>query len=110
MIVSLTEKAAEEVKKARDAAKIEADAYLRVSIEGGGCAGYDYRLNFDKSFDQNMDEKIESHGVAIVVDKRSAMLLQGTTIDYKTTMEKSGYQFVNPNATKTCGCGSSFSV
>ncbi|MBM4003687.1 MAG: iron-sulfur cluster assembly accessory protein [Planctomycetes bacterium] len=110
MIVSLTEKAAEEVKKARDTAKIEADAFLRVSVEGGGCSGFGYRLHFDKSFDESMDDKIESHGVSIVVDKRSALLLNGTTIDYKTQFEKSGYEFQNPNATKTCGCGSSFSV
>ncbi|MFM2094986.1 MAG: Iron-sulfur cluster insertion protein ErpA [Planctomycetota bacterium] len=110
MVVSLTEKAAEEVKKAREAAKIDAEAFLRVSVEGGGCAGYDYRLQFDKNFDDKMDDKLDCHGVSIVVDKRSAMLLNGTTIDYKTTMERSGYQFLNPNATKTCGCGSSFSV
>jgi len=83
---------------------------LRVLVVSGGCSGFDYRLQFDKNFDAEKDEKFDSCGVAVIVDKRSSLYLQGTTIDYQTTLEKSGFRFLNPNATKTCGCGSSFSV
>src|SRR6185436_6188305 len=98
MSLTLTEKAAEEVKKARAAANFDDATFLRVQVVGGGCAGFDYRLQFDKNFDAQNDEKVESQGIPIVVDRQSAMYLQGTTIDYLTTFEKSGYRFINPNA------------
>ena len=75
---------------------------------GGGCSGFSYDLRFDDKFDDKLDSKYEYHGVTVVVDKKSALYLDGTTVDYYEGLEKRGFTFDNPNAVKTCGCGSSF--
>jgi iron-sulfur cluster assembly protein len=108
MGVKLSERAAEEVKKIIADQKLEADTLLRVGVSGGGCSGFSYALGFDKTFDEKTDSKYEYHGVAVVVDKKSALFLDGTTVDFYEGLEKRGFTFENPNATKTCGCGSSF--
>ncbi|MGE0759008.1 MAG: HesB/IscA family protein [Pirellulaceae bacterium] len=110
MPVTLTEKAAKEVLRVKDEQKFEPDIFLRVGAAAGGCKGYEYRLEFDKAFDSERDDQFECHGVRVVVDKRSALLLEGTTIDWYEGLEARGFKFDNPNVTKTCGCGSSFQV
>ncbi len=110
MAVTLTEKAATEVKRIIEQQKLDAGMLLRVGLAGGGCSGFQYSLGFDKAFDENRDSKFECHGVTMVVDKQSALYLNGTTVDFYEGLEKRGFTFENPNATKTCGCGSSFSV
>ncbi|MFO0925329.1 MAG: iron-sulfur cluster assembly accessory protein [Pirellulales bacterium] len=104
MIVTLTEKAAEQAKKYKE----ENEAYLRIGVVGGGCSGFEYMFKWDDQFDEARDTKTEQHGVPVVVDKKSALYLEGTTIDYYESMEKQGFTFNNPNAVKSCGCGSSF--
>lgn len=84
-------------------------AGLRVAVVGGGCSGYNYALDIDEETDDG-DIVLELDGLVVYVDQHSYSLLKGTTIDYTTSFEKSGFVFNNPNAKKTCGCGSSFSV
>jgi iron-sulfur cluster assembly protein len=111
MAVTLTERAAQEVSKILDDQKFDkANTLLRVGVSGGGCSGFSYALGFDeaKNFDPAKDSKYEYHGVSMVVDKKSALYLDGTTVDFYEGLEKRGFTFENPNAQKTCGCGSSF--
>jgi iron-sulfur cluster assembly protein len=108
MAVQLTEKAATEVKRILEENKMEEGTVLRVGVAGGGCSGFSYSLQFDKSFDESVDSRFEFHGVPVVVDKKSALFLDGTTVDFYDGIEKRGFTFDNPNAVKTCGCGSSF--
>lgn len=108
MAVMLSEKAAGEVKRIMDQQKIEAGTVLRVGVAGGGCSGFQYSLGFDKAFDDKVDAKFDYHGVTMVVDKKSALYLDGTTVDFYDGVEKRGFTFENPNAVKSCGCGSSF--
>ncbi|MBU0368026.1 HesB/IscA family protein, partial [Acinetobacter baumannii] len=102
------EKAAGEVKRIMQEQKMEADTLLRVGVTGGGCSGFSYALGFDKAFDEKADAKYTHHGVIVVVDKKSALYLDGTTVDFYDGLEKRGFTFDNPNAVKSCGCGSSF--
>src|SRR5687768_9902127 len=104
----LTEKAAQEVKRVREQQKFGDEMFLRVGISAGGCSGFNYTLGFDKNFDEKADSKYDMHGVAVVVDKQSALYLDGTTVDWYDGLERRGFTFDNPNAVKSCGCGSSF--
>ena len=108
--LSLTEPAATEVRKYMAEEKVDpAIAGLRVAVLPGGCSGFKYSLNIeDKPSDE--DVVFESHGVRLFVDGFSAPYLNGTTIDYKSNFQESGFAFENPNATGGCGCGSSFTV
>ncbi|HVX61365.1 MAG TPA: iron-sulfur cluster assembly accessory protein [Pirellulales bacterium] len=108
MAVALTEKAATEVKKIMQEQKFEEGTVLRVGVAGGGCSGFQYSLGFDKGWDESTDSKYDFHGVTVVVDKKSALYLDGTTVDFYDGLEKRGFTFDNPNAVKSCGCGSSF--
>ena len=108
MAIVITEKAAEEVRRVQVDQKFEDDMFLRIGVAGGGCSGFNYTLSFDNAFDDKADSKFDQHGVAVVVDKKSALYLDGTTVDWYDGLEKRGFTFENPNAVKTCGCGSSF--
>jgi iron-sulfur cluster assembly protein len=108
MAIILSERAASAVKKVLSEQKQAEDTLLRVRVVGGGCSGFSYDLRFDNQFDEKLDSKYEFHGVKVVVDKKSALYLDGTTVDYYEGLEKHGFTFDNPNAVKTCGCGSSF--
>jgi iron-sulfur cluster assembly protein len=108
MAVLLTERAAAEIKRTMTDQKMDADTLLRVEVVGGGCSGFQYSLRLDKAVDEKLDSKSEQHGVGVVVDRKSALYLDGTTIDYHEGIDKRGFSFENPNAVKSCGCGSSF--
>jgi iron-sulfur cluster assembly protein len=108
MAIILSERAASEVKKVLQEQKQTDGTLLRVRVVGGGCSGFSYDLRFDSQFDEKADSKYEYHGVTVVVDKKSALYLDGTTVDYYEGLEKRGFTFDNPNAVKSCGCGSSF--
>ena len=82
---------------------------VRIGVQGGGCSGLSYNLNFDTKTSE-YDEVIEVDGVKLVVDAKSAIFLKGTTLDYVTALMGGGFKFINPNATGTCGCGESFSA
>ena len=108
MAITLTERAAQEVKRIMDEQKFEDGTLLRVGVKGGGCSGFSYALGFDREYDEKADSKIQQHGVDVVVDRKSALYLDGTTVDFYDGLEKRGFTFENPNAVKSCGCGSSF--
>ncbi|MCE9554214.1 MAG: iron-sulfur cluster assembly accessory protein [Planctomycetes bacterium] len=108
MGIMLTERAASEVKKILVEQKYEPGTVLRIGVTGGGCSGFSYSLGLDKTFDEKMDSKSEQHGITVVLDKKSALYLDGTSLDFHEGVEKRGFTFENPNAVKTCGCGSSF--
>ena len=108
MSVILTERAAQEVKRIVEQQELEEGAVLRVGVTGGGCSGFSYALGFDTGYDEKADSKYDCHGVDVVVDKKSALYLDGTTIDFYDGIEKRGFTFDNPSAVKSCGCGSSF--
>ena len=108
MSIVLTEKAADEIRKAMEQQKPGEEVMLRVGIKAGGCSGFEYALDFDDKTDENADMTIEQHGVKVVVDKKCLLYLEGTTLDYYESLEHRGFTFDNPNAVKSCGCGSSF--
>ncbi|MFQ6675772.1 MAG: HesB/IscA family protein [Fidelibacterota bacterium] len=104
--VSLTQRAAERLKQIRS----ETDGpYLRAAVTGGGCSGLNYQLGWDASVGE-FDRVFESHGIPVVVDLKSLLYLKGTEIDFSTDVLSGGFYFNNPNAVRTCGCGTSFSV
>ncbi|MGB3619664.1 MAG: iron-sulfur cluster assembly accessory protein [Catalinimonas sp.] len=82
---------------------------VRVAVKGGGCSGLMYDLLFDDAA-QPTDELFEDKGIRIKVDKRSLLYLLGTTLDFTDGLNGKGFQFINPNASRTCGCGESFAV
>jgi iron-sulfur cluster assembly protein len=110
MSVTVTEKAAKEVQRFIEEGEYDENAVLRIGVAGGGCSGFNYSLNIASDFDEINDQKSEQHGVTVVVDRKSALFLEGTTVDYYEGIEARGFQFHNPNAKKTCGCGNSFST
>ena len=87
---------------------MEPETFLRVGIAAGGCSGFSYVLKPDTKFDDKADSRYNFHGVDVVVDKKSALYLDGTTLDWYDGLERRGFTFDNPNVVKTCGCGSSF--
>lgn len=107
--VAITAKAVEMVKVTREQEGIDAEHGLRVAVRGGGCSGFEYALDYEKDARPN-DVIYEQHGLTVYVDGVSARYLQGTTIDYVFGMAGAGFKFINPNASGTCGCGSSFAV
>ena len=86
-----------------------ADSFIRVGVDSGGCSGLSYKLEFDNVL-QPTDQVFEDKGIKIVVDKKSFLYLVGTELDYSAGLNGKGFVFVNPNASRTCGCGESFSV
>jgi iron-sulfur cluster assembly accessory protein len=105
MTIKLTEEAASEAKQYLEDAE---EKYLRVGVKGGGCSGFEYSLMIDSEYDEQKDTLSHQHGVDVIVDKKSALYLDGTTLDYYSDISKRGFKFDNPNAVKSCGCGSSF--
>jgi iron-sulfur cluster assembly protein len=105
-VVILTEAAAFQIKDMMKHNE-EEGAYLRVTVKGGGCSGLSYGMGFDHEVKEG-DIQFEQHGLKILVDKESAPILKGTTIDYKQSLMGGGFTINNPNAIATCGCGSSF--
>jgi len=109
MAIELTETAAREIKtiiqqQELDAAKVR----LRVGVKGGGCSGFSYVLDLTE-LDKDTDEKFEKHGITVVCDAKSYLYLNGTEIVFKDEVLGRCFVFKNPNATSSCGCGSSFS-
>lgn len=106
--VELTERAARQIRKIRQDENLDEELRLRVAVEGGGCSGLSYQLGFDKQSDD--DEVLISRGVEIIVDPKHMMYLKGISVDYPDGLDARGFTFDNPNATETCGCGSSFAT
>ena len=105
--VRVSEKALEQMRSIRERESL-ASHVLRVSVVGGGCSGMSYRMGFVESANPN-DHVIEEGGVRIVIDPKSLLYLTGSVIDFQDDLNGKGFTFNNPNAKRTCGCGSSFS-
>jgi iron-sulfur cluster assembly protein len=86
-----------------------ADTFIRVGVEGGGCSGLSYKLEFDNAMREG-DQQFEDKGIKIVVDRKSFLYLVGTELEYTGGLNGKGFVFNNPNASRTCGCGESFGV
>lgn len=107
--ITLTTKAVDAVKLAIQEEGLAGHG-LRVAVVGGGCSGYSYALDFAPNDDVDEEDlQLDFAGLAVIVDPHSATLLGSTEIDYVETLQKRGFVFNNPNAVRTCGCGSSFS-
>ena len=85
------------------------DTFIRVGVDGGGCSGLSYKLEFDNQIKEG-DQMFEDKGIKIVVDRKSFLYLVGTELEYTGGLNGKGFVFNNPNANRTCGCGESFSV
>lgn len=108
--VVLTPTAAREVKTIIQQQELDAEKVcLRVGVKGGGCSGFSYILDLTET-KKDTDEVFEQHGVRIICDPKSLLYLTGVTVDFKDEIMGRGFVFNNPNATASCGCGSSFSV
>jgi iron-sulfur cluster assembly accessory protein len=116
MAITITEKAASEVKRIIDEQKkdqpesIPDKVYLRMRVVGGGCSGFQHKLDLAPQINDKIDEQFDFHGVPVVVDKRSLMYLGDVTVDFHDDLNKRGFSINNPSAKSTCGCGSSFSM
>ena len=111
--IVLTEKAAGEVKKIitdQVAAGETRALHLRMRVVGGGCSGFQHKLDLDPEVNPKLDETFEMQGVPVVIDKRSLLYLDGVTVDFHDDLNKRGFSITNPQAKGTCGCGSSFSM
>jgi iron-sulfur cluster assembly protein/iron-sulfur cluster insertion protein len=106
-VIALTEPATVKVKELLEAEADERLA-LRVAVRPGGCSGFSYEMFFDTDVADD-DVTADYSGVRVVVDPSSAQLLSGATLDYKDSLQEAGFAIDNPNAQRTCGCGSSFS-
>ena len=105
--IGITDQAIEQIRSIRERESLAAHV-LRVSVVGGGCSGMSYRMGFVEAPNPN-DHIIERDGVRLAVDPKSLLYLTGTVIEFQDGLQGKGFTFTNPNAKKTCGCGSSFS-
>jgi iron-sulfur cluster assembly accessory protein len=108
--IELTEKAAAEVKRIVAEQNMPEKLYLRLRVVGGGCSGFQHKLDLDPQVSDKLDETFEAHGVPVVIDKRSLLYMSGVKVDFHDDLNKRGFSITNPNAKTTCGCGSSFSM
>jgi iron-sulfur cluster assembly protein len=108
-MIQVTEKAKERIAALRIEEGKSDEYNIRVSVKGGGCSGLMYDLGFDHQINPE-DEVFEDKGIKILVDKKSLLYLLGTTLDFTDGLNGKGFQFINPNASRTCGCGESFAV
>ncbi len=107
-MITVTENAAKKVKLLIEESGFKTP-FLRVSVKGGGCSGLSYDLSFDTEQKSN-DTLAEDKGVKILVDNKSLLYLFGTELEFSDGLNGKGFQFINPNASRTCGCGESFAV
>ena len=106
--IELSQKAVKEIKHLLELKNLSEEYGVRVGVQGGGCSGYSYTLEFGRSAKD--DVVLEQDGVSIFTDPKSVLYLKGTTLQYTDGLQGKGFHFSNPNATQTCGCGESFSV
>lgn len=106
--LTLTEGAVKELKKLKDQQEISENFGLRIGVEGGGCSGMSYILGFDQKKEGDSEYSIE--GIRVFMNKAHGLYLAGMEVDFKNGLDARGFTFNNPNASSTCGCGSSFSA
>jgi iron-sulfur cluster assembly protein len=108
-MVTVTDKAKSKIDNLMQDAGLDASYFLRVSVQGGGCSGLSYNLDFDNE-EKKGDQFFEDQGVRMALDMKSFLYLAGTELDFSDGLNGKGFNFHNPNASRTCGCGESFSV
>ncbi len=108
-MVTLTPAAAQEVRRLMEKEQ-KPNLGLRVGVKGGGCSGMTYVLSLDEASPKQYDTVFEQDGIKILIDAKSHLYLDGTSIDYKNSLMGGGFEFSNPLAKKSCGCGTSFNV
>ena len=108
-MITVTEKAKSKIETLRKDANIADDFFLRVAVQGGGCSGLSYKLDFDNEIKKG-DQEFDECGYKIVLDMKSFLYLAGTELDFSDGLNGKGFNFINPNASRTCGCWESFSV
>jgi len=108
-MITVTDNAKDKIEQLRAQEGKADNQNIRVAVQGGGCSGLMYDLEFDAEVKEK-DEVFEDKGVKILVDRKSLLYLLGTTLDFSDGLNGKGFQFINPNASRTCGCGESFSV
>lgn len=108
-MITVSERAAKQVDHLLQEEHLGEDYFIRVSVVGGGCSGLSYKMDFDNE-SQEGDQVFESNGKKVVCDMKSFLYLCGTELDFTDGLNGKGFQFNNPNASRTCGCGESFAV
>ncbi len=108
-MIALTQAAAQEVRRLMEKEQ-KPNLGLRVGVKGGGCSGMSYVLALDDATPKQYDSVFEQEGIKLLVDAKSHLYLDGMTVDYKTNLMGGGFEFNNPNAKKSCGCGTSFNA
>lgn len=108
-MIKVSDNAKAQVTKLLGEESSPVDSFVRVGVEGGGCSGLMYNLTFDNKLNEQ-DQVFEDKGVKVVVNKKSILYLAGTELDYSGGLNGKGFVFSNPNASRTCGCGESFSI
>lgn len=108
-MITVSESAKQQALQLMKAENKPEGSFIRVGVEGGGCSGLSYKLEFDNQVKEG-DQVFEDKGIKIAVDKKSFLYLVGTELDYSGGLNGKGFVFNNPNASRTCGCGESFSV
>lgn len=112
-MITISPNAINRIQQIRAEGNHDSTAPLRIGVVGGGCSGLTYQLDFDPTFNPvsaPKDKLFDAEGIKIVVDMRSFLYLAGTQLDYSDGLQGKGFHFINPNATRTCSCGESFSV
>jgi iron-sulfur cluster assembly accessory protein len=108
MSITMTESAASELKKHKEAVQATPEMFLRVKLVAGGCSGHEHRLFLDKEYDEERDTRLNFYGEDLVVDKKSELYLEGATLNFVDGLEQRGFHLEVPMAKKTCGCGTSY--
>jgi iron-sulfur cluster assembly protein len=108
--VQVTERAATEIRRVIAEHGLPADCAVRIGAKGGGCSGFTYVLDFDQNGPTEFDLVFEQHGIVVVIDKKSEFFMGGTILDFNDGLLDRGFVFKNPQASSTCGCGTSFSA
>lgn len=111
MDISISDRAIKRIDEIRAEQNVPKEAFLKVGVVSGGCSGLTYELDFDSEAQPQENDKIfELNGLKVLVDMRSFLYLAGTELDYTDGLEGEGFHFHNPNASRTCSCGESFSI
>ncbi|MBO6572415.1 MAG: iron-sulfur cluster assembly accessory protein [Balneola sp.] len=111
MDISISDRAIKRIDEIRTEQNVPKDAFLKVGVVSGGCSGLTYDLDFDSDVEPQENDKVfELNGMKVLVDMRSFLYLAGTELDYTDGLEGEGFHFHNPNASRTCSCGESFSI
>ena len=108
-MITITDKAKSKIDNLMHDSQLDESYFLRVSVKGGGCSGLSYNLDFDNE-EQKGDQFFEDRGIKIALDMKSFLYLAGTELDFTDGLNGKGFNFNNPNASRSCGCGESFSV